>query len=1010
MEAHFVLNLLGQFQLTVDNQPLIGLTSEKIQALIAYLAVEQGRTHTREYLAELLWPDRPEGVARQNLRQSLSRLQRAIPTGDASLLQITRKEIRFLRDSNIQVDVIQFLTLIEATRTHAHDSVADCPDCCHNLALAVALYRGDFLIGCHLNSPLFEEWRLLKEEWLRNEMLQALDQLIQHHERCQQWREVYRYGQRSIVIDSLREVTHQQVMRSLAYLGQHNAAIEQYALLVQLLQDEFGVVPSTTTTALYNAIRDQQVGTEPAITARVASVNPQVAIPTNLPVQHTPFVGRQLESLRITARMAEPECHLLTLVGPGGAGKTRLALEMAAQQIQRIPQPYPDGIFFVALNTVEDEEQLLTAIAAAIDCRLPDGTQRSEERQGALLDYLRTKCLLLVLDNYEQLVACTDLVLAMIAEAPGVQLLVTSRVPLHLRAEWLFDIAGLNYPDAQDLVIDTLPALLNPQSAEALVNFESVQFFWRAAQRLLVDFPFSAQTMLAIGRLCRLTEGLPLALELAAAQIRQVPLPVLVEAVQQNMDHLTTTMRDVPARHRSLRAVFDHSWLLLPPPLQAVFRRLAVFRGTFVAEAAIAVVGCERDALTQLVAYSLLREDSVDAQASRYALHEVLRQYAIEQLQTDPAEEQQVKRRHGNYYLSLVAAQSAQITNVEAPQAIAALQRAIANIRVGWQWAIDTQEHALIDAAIAPLLRYFVMTGQSEEGGHWVDYALRQAIHWEAESTEISPEKRIARQHLHAELHATRARLFHKQAQYRAAIDHAEQALTIAVACAASHAAASALMYWGVCLINMGDYDEAETKLHQALAWAEPDGQEAVACDVLRTLGTLAGRRNNLAAARQYYSDALAISQRIGHLRGTSATLGNLGLICRQLGHFDESRRLLLESLAIHRQIEDRSSEGRTLILLGELSLDLEEYKAAEAYCKNALQLLRSLSEEQYVADALTVLGTLSLRQNKSMRAQEYWEAAAKIYMAVQEWPMLEEVHQYLNGLKDLSEKQHNTI
>lgn len=260
---------------------------------------------------------------------------------------------------------------------------------------------------------------------------------------------------------------------------------------------------------------------------------------------------------QIAERLAQPECHLLTLVGPGGAGKTRLALEAAAHQSTHAAQRYADGIYFVPLATVEDDDQLLTALATAIAYQFPAEAQGQAARVAALCHTLQDKQYLLLLDNLEQLAAHTGIPSAILAAAPGVQLLVTSRVPLHLRAEWLLDLVGLEYPAAAS----------DRATQRSLVTYEAVQFFTVASQRTLADFVLSDQILPLIGELCTLTQGMPLALELAAAQVRTAPLPVLLAAVRENLDTLATTMRDVPARHRSLRAVFDHSWQLLPPPL-----------------------------------------------------------------------------------------------------------------------------------------------------------------------------------------------------------------------------------------------------------------------------------------------------------------------------------------------------------------------------------------------------------------------------------------------------------
>jgi predicted ATPase/DNA-binding SARP family transcriptional activator len=983
MKPQFELTLLGSFQLTIDGEPVSTLTSEKIQALLAYLAVEQTQSHSREALAELLWPDRPAGGARQNLRQALSRLQRALPATAEPLLQLSRQTVRFHRASHAFVDVAALTERLAQVQQHAHETVVSCQVCCERLTTAVTYYHGDFLDGLFCDSPAFDEWALLKREWLRREVLRALDLLVQHHEAAQEWQAAYRFAWRRVEIDPLVEEAHQQVMRALAHSGRRTAALAQYATLTQLLREELAVAPAAATTALYDAIRtDQLAPLSPRRTPTVTEPPPLRAIPHNLPPQQTPFVGRRHELQQIADRLAQPECHLLTLVGPGGAGKTRLALEVADHQRTHAAQRYADGIYFVPLATATDDDQLLTALAAALDYHFPDTAQGRAARLTALCRKLQDKACLLVLDNLEQIAESTGIPSAILEAAPAVQLLVTSRVPLHLRAEWLFDIVGLDYPGAE-------PDDAAPRS---LATYEAVQFFTTASQRVLADFTLSDSTLSLVGDLCMLTQGMPLALELAAAQVRTEPLPVLLAAVRENLDTLATTMRDVPARHRSLRAVFNHSWQLLPPPLQQLFCRLAVFHGAFDATAATTVTGCTAGELAALCRYSLLYQTAT-APTPRYALHEVLRQYAAEQLVCDPAVDAATHRQHCDYYLTLIAEAEAELNSSRAAQSVAKVRLAFENIRGAWQWAVVNGRLQPLAQSIHGLLRYFILTSQAEEGGQLFDGALHAVT-----AHTLHADSDPAAQALLADLHALRARLFFKQARYPEGEDHAQQALALAEAVGAPRPATLANLYWGICLLSQGEYGAAEEKLQRTLTLARQHPWPKVEGDALRALGMLAEGRRDLAKARHFYEAALAVSQDLDDPRGTSATIGNLGSICRQQGDFVAARTFLEQSLAIHRTIGDRSSEGRTLTHLGELALDLEEYGTAEQLVGEAIQLLRDLREEHYAADALVVLGQIYRRQGRVDLAVASWQAALPIYEAAHEAPAVAEVQSYLQA------------
>ncbi len=1006
MAQQFQLLLMGPCQLFYKAQPVAGLSSAKMQALLAYLAVEAEQAHTREFLAELLWPERPAGLARQNLRQTLTRLQRALPSAAVAepLLLITRQGLQFNQASATWVDLTAFTTVLTATQQHTHTARHQCQLCCQQLASAVTHYRGDFLLGLAADSPAFEEWALLKREWLRRAVLQALDTLVQHQEAQQDWETAYQYAWRRVELDPLLEAAHQQVMRALAADGRRNEALAQYETLCRLLLDEIGVEPARETTALYEAIYDgaldKVTGWQGDTVSQPVPPHPvTLSSRHDLPVHHTPFHGRQRELVQLEERLADPHCHLLTLVGPGGAGKTRLALEAA----HRVADHYRDGIWFVDLSTVETAEQLLFAVADALAYPFPDQAEDEAARLTALTDYLQAKALLLLLDNYEQLTDFVALPLALLERAPGVQLLVTSRQPLHLHAEWLLDIAGLAYP--ADPSAD--PSM---ESALPLAQYEAVQFFAALAQRLLADFTLSPQTTPLVGRLCWLVQGMPLALELAAAQLRQVALPTLVTAISRNLDVLATTMRDVPERHRTLRAVFDQSWALLDPALQRLFCQLAVFHGPFTAAAATSVTATAPDLLTHLQQASLLRSITVDAVADavvgavvdaapatevRYALHLVLHQYAAEKLAAQPELAGATHARHAQTYLALVAAEEATLQGAAMAAAVARLRRELDNIRAAWQWAATHGNVAALAESAHGLLRYFVITSQSDVGISLFGTAIT-ALRDQPTSTPPTAEA----QHLLADLYALRARLFFRAARYADAIADARAVLAVAELVQATKPATLANLYWGMCLVYQGEYAAARPKLEACRALAQSIQWRKLEGDSLRALGIVADHEENLPQARTYYEASLVICREIDDPRGLSACLGNLGSICRRQGDFGAAKAFLEQSLAIHRDLGDRSSEGRTFSHLGELSVDLEEYAQAERFFTKALHLLRAIGEAHHAADALTSLGELYQRQGNPQEAIRCWQEALSIYTAANETANLQRVQGYLQGVQ----------
>lgn len=383
-------------------------------------------------------------------------------------------------------------------------------------------------------------------------------------------------------------------------------------------------------------------------------------VASNLPPQLTPFIGREAEVRDLTDLLADPACRLLTLVGPGGVGKTRLALEVATRQ-----QPdYADGTCFVALQHINTPECLSETIADAIQFPL-SGTG---EPQVQILSALRDKHLLLVLDNFEHLLVAVDLLTAILSAAPEVQVLVTSREVLNVQEEWLYPLAGMDVPARDD--------------ERDIASYSAVQLFVERARRVCRDFALSSQQV-AVVHICQLVGGMPLALELAAGWTTTLPCDRIAVEIARNLDFLATRLRNIPERHRSMRAVFDQTWQLLTPQERNVFQRLSVFRGGFRQEAATVVAGATLATLAALVDKSLLR----CTPDGRYQIHELLRQFASEQLSLLPNEVVRVHDAHCDYYADFLEAQWSEMAGFQMA-AVAIAETELENIREAWQWAV----------------------------------------------------------------------------------------------------------------------------------------------------------------------------------------------------------------------------------------------------------------------------------------------------------------------------------
>ena len=596
------LRLLGPFRMHIDGQDRSGaFRTRKELALFAYLAAEAGHIHRRETLAELFWPERPEGYARTNLRQALYGLRKAIGNGDLPYLRITDDQIEFIADYASCLDVEVFSSRYQSTLLHTHAKLTNCPECAVALQAAVSLYRGDFLQDISLpGSQSFQEWVVFQREQYHRSLLTALNNLSEYYQQDGDFDRAHNYAWRYVNEAPLEEAAHRQLMNLLALNGQRSAAIEQFHACRKILQVELGIEPSSETVELYNRIR----------TGIVLDLGPSIADfnLTNLPAEMTSFVGRQDMLDRFESCLPDPACRLLALVGMAGVGKTRLAKQVAADNIDK----FPDGIWFVPLENVSSGDQLPAAIAQALGLS-PDGDQTTRTQ---LLNALKPMHTLLVLDQFEGLLDATTFLVELLSSAPQVKILVTSRQHLNYRSACLFELHGL--PHSSQDEDDFGP------------GYPAVQLFLARAQHSRAGFTMTPDNQGSIQRICELADGLPLAVELAAYRLREYTAREVAERLAAGLEILTTTEGDIPKRHRSLRSAIEPSWDSLTDEERAVLAGLSVFAQEFaLADAQSQVAGIESGVLLDLVGKYMLNS----SRPGHFSFHPLLRRFILDQLQ-----------------------------------------------------------------------------------------------------------------------------------------------------------------------------------------------------------------------------------------------------------------------------------------------------------------------------------------------------------------------------------------
>jgi DNA-binding SARP family transcriptional activator/predicted ATPase len=999
--ARLSLALLGPVAVTLDGEPVTGLESDKVRALLAYLAVEADRPHRRAVLAGLLWPEWPDQAARANLRNALANLRQAIGDGYASppFLLITRETIQFNRASDYALDLAGLAALSGLETTN-------------QLEAAVALYRGPFLEGFSLkDSSAFEDWSLLVRERLQRQVLSALAQLAEAYEECGEVERACNCARRQVELEPWHEEAHQRLMRLLALRGQRSAALAQYEACRRILKEELSVEPAGETTALYERIRSEQ-----DLHAR------SPAAVRNLPASLTPLVGRQAELAEIKDRLQDPACRLLSLIGPGGSGKTRLALEAAAQQVGQ----FAHGVFFVSLAPLQSADAIAPAVAQALGLTFYSSGGGDPEQQ--LLDYVRQKSLLLILDNFEHLLAGpepgrgdgADLVTHILSAAPQVKIMTTSRARLHLRSEQLLFVGGIDFPP-----VDTRTApTAGPFSEEGrevpqdVARYSAVKLFVQSARRVHPGFAPTAGNLTHIACICRLVEGMPLAILLAASWLMMLtPAEVADQMTAQSLDFLETGWRDVPARQRSMRAVFDHSWGLLTGHEREVFAALSVFRGGFLPQAAQPVAGASLRDLLALVDRSLLQRTP----AGRYEMHELLRQYAAEKLGEAPDEDCAVRDRHGAAYAAAMLGWAADLRGSRQRAALEEMEVEIENARAAWDWAVKRGQVECLEQAMDGLCRFYEWRGRFREGEEACQAAAARlqgepstgvaggrmrawakALAWQSVFSRTLGRTELARQLAEQALalldnpslarQDTRPeKAFVLQQMGHVTYDSGrqaarrvwEQSLALYRALGDRWGTANMLERLGEVICDLGAYDEGKPFREQSLAMRRSLGDRAGIANSLSALAGLASSEGQLEEAERLARESVTLCREIGDRAGSAHGLFTLAGVLVNQGKFAEALPLYEESAAISDDLGRRGAWASANAVLGEAKIHLGLYEPAHALVQASLALFRKIGDQVSTGVCLGLLGKIALARGAYAEAQQSLQESVALLRAV---------------------------
>jgi predicted ATPase/DNA-binding SARP family transcriptional activator len=955
--AHLSLRVLGPLQVLIDDTPVATLESDKVRALLIYLAVEADHPHRRESLVGLLWPDYPEEVARHNLRQALFNLRQAIGDHAASppYLLISRETLQFNRAGDFSLDLDQFNIIFQTCEKDRRRGLENPSIRAARLEEIAGLYRGEFLQGFFLeDSAEFEQWALVQREGLHQRALDAHGWLAGYYEQHGDFHAARRHAQRQLELDPWREEAHCQVMRALALDGQRTAALAQYETCRRVLAEELGVEPSATTRELVEQIRAGK------LKAKDQSLSPtQTTLIYNLPAALTSFMGREQEMTDLDRLIGDPECRCLSLVGPGGIGKTRLALQIA----ERHRADFPHGVAFVPLAPVGSVEAAIPAIAGAIHLHF----YGPNDPKVQLLNDLREKQMLLILDNVEHLLVegpsqanIVELILGILQHAPGVKLLVTSREVLNLQEEWVFDVGGLAFPGTEQ--------------TDRLDEYAAVALFIQRARHASPGFAFNETHLAEIAHICRLVEGMPLAIELAATWLRMLSPAEIAQEIANSLDALSASVRDLPERHRSVRVVFDGSWRTLSAAEQQALSQLSVFRGGFNRQAAEQVAGASLPVLSTLVNRTLLRRTA----AGRYELHELIRQYCATHLAADPEAHTAAQKRHYDCFLALAEAARAQIRGPEQRQWLERLEQDLDNIRAALAWSTDPDRHAAEFGLrlCAALGNFWDMHGHAGEGRRWLQAALALPAPSSAGDSPNANLEREAYVALRIKTLVASGGLAGIQGDYEAALAYEREALLLCQQSGNKTYTATCLSNLGNTESHLGNYAKALGLHEQALALRrELEDKPGIALSLVN-MGFIVMRQGDYPAARAFLRECVSLRRELGDKFGIALALGNLGEVAIAEQDYASAQSLLEESLSLRREIGDERGIAFCLVRFANLERARGNDAKARALYRDGLILYRKVGDRRAIASALQESAELYANMGQTVPAVRLWSTA----------------------------------
>lgn len=914
--ADWTIRLLGRLDVTYRSGTPVRIPSRTAQSLLAYLALTKGREHANEALQGLFWPESDGDKQAQNLRRAIADLrkvlERDLPLGTVI---VTRKGHVSLNPDRVATDVERFLDL---TRQRAEDQAS--------LAEAIHLYGGPLL------SPLSNDWVMGHRMELEERFGQAVEGLCGMLTEQGSVKEAINIGRAAVVAAPSREDVHIALIQAYRRAGMGVEALRQFEELERILDETWGETPSARA--------------REALEAAFAESQPRKH---NLPEQLTSFIGREKEIEEVGELLTKT--RLLTLTGSGGCGKTRLSLQVAS----RVLDQFPDGVWFVEFAPLADPALVPDTVAAALGL----SEQPGKPIEQTVADYLKAKQLLLVLDNCEHLLlACAQLAEAVLRQCPSVVVLANSREGLAIGGELVYRVPSLSLPNPKD-----------PQTPGSLAHYESVQLFVARAGQVQRAFAVTDQNAQALASVCQRLDGIPLAIELAAARLRSLSVEEINAKLDQRFRLLTGGSRTALPRQQTLRSLIDWSYDLLNEAEKALLCRLAVFAGGWTLESAehvcaggVVLEGDVLDLLTSLCDKNLVLAEHEGGE-TRYRMLETVRQYCRDRL-LESGEGGELRNRHLANFLALAVDAE---PHLRGPDQLAWLEQLEAehdNLRAALEWS--SAAGGASDAGLhlaGTLSRFWERRCHLSEGRNWLEAMLA-----------VNPVDELSA--ARAKALSGSGRLAWMQGDNDASRAHCQRSLALQRQLGDRLGAAESLNTLGNATLEQGEPNSAEPFYAESLALRRELGDKAGVAQSLSNLANVAHYKGDYGGSLARREEALAIFREIGDKRGIAASLANLAIGVGIQGDFEAAQTAGEESLAIFREVGDKRGIARALGVLGETARSCSELPGARRALEESLSIFQDLGDRRSVAGAQLLLGEFEVENREYSAALAHCKAS----------------------------------